>query len=91
MLDLTEVRKMAGIDENREPIRKLRGEQYPCAICREPVPNPKKFVHLHYGGGTIILESEAAKADAECPGGDLGAYPVGPKCARIPELKEYLA
>lgn len=68
-------------------------QHYPCVICgREVKPGPKTaYVHLHYGGGVAILPEEEEQANRECPGGNLGAYPVGADCLRKhPELKPYV-
>lgn len=88
MLDIEEIRPRVP-----EPKRQVRGPHAaPCVICGEPVKDTRKSkgVHVHYGGGIIINDSEEAQANAECPNGDLGFQPVGPHCARLPVLKGYI-
>src|SRR5580692_10234105 len=67
------------------PKRSLKGEEYPCVVCGEPVPNPKNYVHLVNGGGMLALPDEEVETS-----GDMGYYPIGTSCLRKhPHLKPY--
>lgn len=87
MLRLEDVRTKQQEERYAENAAKCKGSTQPCAICGKPVPRPQHYAHMHEGGAAIVTEEEAATLD---PAGDLGAYPVGPDCARLPALKPYL-
>jgi hypothetical protein len=62
----------------------------PCCVCGKGIQVGRTFLHLHYGGGTAILESEFAEAE-RASSGDLGLQPIGADClARHPELQPYV-
>lgn len=75
--------------DNYDGVSRYEG---PCVVCGKDMrPGPRlRYVHVHYGGDTAILPEELAKAEAECPGGDLGMQPIGADClARHPVLLPY--
>lgn len=88
MIDVYE-RRTPDYDKNQEKMMR----DYPCVICgREVKSGPRtRLVRLHYGGQMVVLPDEFEQAERDCPGGDLGAYPIGPDCLKKhPDMKPYV-
>lgn len=63
-----------------------------CVICGKGIKAPRYHVHVHYGGGTVVTESEAVTANLNgWASGDLYFYPIGSDClAKHPEYLPYV-
>ena len=70
-----------------DPDYRHEAKENPCCACGKSIKGRSKlFVHVIRGGSTLLHPEDEAlfKAEVDDPafGGDLGALPIGPDCAK---------